>query len=295
VDAVNSIYLEMDRVVQLKSKPIKVLFLILASENAENQQDLNAQLKTWVQVMPENYNYLVFRGWEKDEYSLEGNTLYIPVKERYENILAKTVLGLKWVCQNLNFDFVIRTNVSTFFSIKLVEKMIFEVCNENNFFGGYIERCINPLSKSLEKVPYVTGTALVMSKKCAFQLSEMQFEKFQGIPEDFSISMFLKDNNVIVTPLSRNNLSSHHIFIPSFQIRVKTSKNSDLASKRMLDINNYFNEAKLTNKVFKYITIQCKEVSYSQITFKSIPDYLQRLIVSIKNYVFRKKVWVRYE
>jgi hypothetical protein len=295
VDAVNSTCLEMNGVDRLKSKPTKVLFLILASENAENQQDLNAQLKTWVQVMPENYRYLVFRGWEKDEYSLVGNTLYIPVEERYENILAKTVLGLKWVCQNLNFDFIIRTNVSTFFSIKHVEKMLLEVCNESNFFGGYIERCKNPLSKSLEKVPYVTGTALVMSKQCAFQLSEMQFEKFQGIPEDFSISMFLKANKVIVTPLGRNNLSSHHIFIPTFQIRVKTSKNSDLASRRMLDINNYFNEAKLTNRVFKYITIQSKEISYSQITFKSIPDYLQRLILSIRNYVFRKKAWVQYE
>jgi hypothetical protein len=30
--------------------------------------------------------------------------LYIPVAEKYENILAKTVLGLKWICQNLNFD-----------------------------------------------------------------------------------------------------------------------------------------------------------------------------------------------
>ena len=59
MDAVNSTCLEMNRVDLLKSKPTKVLFLILASENAENQQDLNAQLKTWVQVMPENYNYLV--------------------------------------------------------------------------------------------------------------------------------------------------------------------------------------------------------------------------------------------
>lgn len=285
----------MNKVNPVISKPIKVLFLILASKNAENQQDLNAQLKTWVQAMPTDYNYLVLRGWEKNKYSLEGNTLYIPVEERYENILAKTILGLKWVCQNLKFDFIIRTNVSTFFSMKHVEKMLLEISNESIFFGGYIERCKNPLSKNSEKVPYITGTSLVMSKKCALQLSEMRFENFLGIPEDFSISMFLKANNVVVTPLDRNNLSLHHFFIPTFQIRVKTSKNSDLASRRMLDLNNYFNEAKLTKRVFKYVAILCKEISYSEITFKSIPDYLQRLIVSIRNYMFRKKVWVQHE
>jgi hypothetical protein len=103
--------------------------------------------------------------------------------------------------------------------------------------------------------------------------------------------MYLKNNNVKVTPLKRNNLSSHHFFIPAFQIRAKTSKNSALASKRMMDINDYLNETSFYRKLIRYIIILLKEIGYSEINYKSIPDYFKRLFIFGKNYSIKNRLW----
>ena len=270
---------------------LKALFVILASNNPENEQDLLTQLDTWVRSLPENYDYLILRGWSGNQYLLNNHTLFVPIAESYENILAKTILGLDWICKNIDFEFLVRTNVSTFFSIKHVEKLFAKIPIGSNFLGGYIEECKDPSSKSLKKLPYIVGTALVMSKNNAILLSKMQSDNFRGLPEDLSISMYLKNNNVKVTPLKRNNLSSHHFFIPAFQIRAKTSKNSALASKRMMDINDYLNETSFYRKLIRYIIILLKEIGYSEINYKSIPDYFKRLFIFGKNYSIKNRLW----
>jgi hypothetical protein len=291
VDALNSELLEMKSFKPVSKIRLKALFVILASKNPENEQDLLAQLNTWVKSLPENYDYLILRGWSENQYLLNNNTLFVPIEESYENMLAKTILGINWICNNIDFEFLVRTNVSTFFSIKHIEEIFTKIPPNSNFLGGYIEECKDPSSKNLEKIPYIAGTALVMSKSNAILLSKMQSGNFRGLPEDLSISMYLKNNNVKVTPLKRNNLSSHHFFIPTFQIRAKTSKNSALASKRMNDINDYFKETSLYKKIFKYIIILFREIGYSEINSRSIPDYFKRLIVLGKNYSIKNKLW----
>jgi hypothetical protein len=269
----------------------KVLFLIIASNNPENERDLQAQLATWLAKIPPNYKFLIIRGSELSRFDYSSNTLYVPARELYENILLKTSLGIHWVIENMDFDLLIRTNVSTYFAIDQLDKIIDKIDIKEHFFGGYIERCRDPLTLSEISIPFVTGTALVMSKSVASILSKIPVENYIGMPDDVAISQYAKVCNLNVAPLKRNNLSQNHLFLPTYHIRLKTSKNSYLASRRMKDVHNYFIEKRKMVKLLKYFVVMGKEITYIEFKWRSVVDYTARLATSAKHKILSRRLW----
>jgi len=269
----------------------KVLFMVIASNNPENERDLQAQLSTWLGGLPPNYQFLILRGSELSRFSYSSNTLYVPAQELYENILLKTSLGILWAIENVDFDLLIRTNVSTYFAIDHLDKLIDKIETRKEFFGGYIERCRDPFSLSKIPIPYITGTALVMTNSVAEILSRIPVENYTGIPDDVAISHYAKIHNLDVTPLKRNNFSQNHLFLPTYHIRLKTSKNSYLASQRMNDVHNYFIEKRKMKKVLKYFVVLGKELTYIEFRWGSVVDFATRLSASAKHKILSRRIW----
>lgn len=269
----------------------KVLFLVIASNNPENERDLQAQLSTWLGELPPNYQFLILRGSELDRFNYSSNTIYVPAQELYENILLKTSLGIHWAIKNRDFDLLIRTNVSTYFAIDHLDKIIDNIDIKEEFFGGYIERCKDPLALSQIPIPFVTGTALVMTNSVADILSKIPVENYIGMPDDVAISQFAKVHNLDVTPLKRNNFSQNHLFFPTYHIRLKTSKNSYLASQRMRDVHNYFIEKRKMIKVLKYFVVMGKELTYIEFQWGSVVDFAARLATSAKHRIISQRIW----
>ena len=269
----------------------KVLFLVIASNNPENERDLQAQLSTWLGELPPNYQFLILRGSELDRFNYSSNTLYVPAHELYENILLKTSLGIHWALKNRDFDLLIRTNVSTYFAIDHLDKIIDNIDIKEEFFGGYIERCKDPLALGQIPIPFVTGTALVMTNSVADILSKIPVENYFGMPDDVAISQFAKVHNLDVTPLKRNNFSQNHLFLPTYHIRLKTSKNSYLASQRMRDVHNYFIEKRKMIKVLKYFVVMGKELTYIEFQWGSVVDFAARLATSAKHRIISQRIW----
>jgi hypothetical protein len=116
-----------------------VLFLIIASNNPENVRDLQAQLSTWLGEIPSNYQFLIIRGSELSRFNYSLNTLYVPARELYENILLKTSLGICWAIENMDFDLLIRTNVSTYFAIDQLDKIIDKISQKDILRLGKIK------------------------------------------------------------------------------------------------------------------------------------------------------------
>lgn len=269
----------------------KVLFLVIASNNPENERDLQAQLSTWLKMMPPHYHFLILRGSESRTFRRLENTLYVPTPELYENILLKTSLGISWALDNINFDLLVRTNVSTYFAIDQFDEVVNRINMGSEFFGGYIERCQNPFSLTKKSISFVTGTALVMTNSVARTLSKIPVEKFSGMPDDVAISLYAKEQKLNVTPLKRNNFSQNHIFLPTYHIRLKTSHNSSLASQRMIDVHNYFVEKRKVVRVLKYFVIMAKEATYLDFRWRSMSDYPRRLGASAKHKILSKHLW----
>lgn len=231
----------------------KILFLILGSDAAENERDLSCQKGTWIRQLSDEESYLILRGGSKTGIHRQGDTLFLQFEETYPNILNKTIAGIRWALENLEFDFLVRTNVSTYFSTILLQQEMKCIDSSKHFFGGYIDysKVINKLDQGI--FPYITGTSMILSKKTAGLLVDTDTDEYEGIPDDVAISLMLKNKGISYVSMKRNNLGQSHFFIPNFQIRLKTSSLPLLASERMFLVDNYFNSSTTAQRIKSYL------------------------------------------
>jgi hypothetical protein len=268
---------------QMHFKPeAETVFLILGSKAPENEADLLMQKKTWLQDLLSNQSYLVLRGSNSASARLKGDELQVPVVESYENILAKTILGMRWALENSDFDVIIRTNVSTYFPPNRVKELTESLNWEAHYFGGHVDTCRLPGGERSRTTEYVTGTGLVLSRPTVKILCEIDWSDYLGWPDDVAISTALQSLEISPKNIRRNNLSQLHFFVPEFQIRLKSSSVASLASQRMGDIHEYFHASGHLNRLYRYSIISLREVRYTLINWEEFHGFIKLVGAQIK-------------
>lgn len=259
---------------------MRCIFLIIASPDSINLQDELAQRKTWA---IENKDVIWLRGGNENFFDSASQTLFVDVEERYENILEKTVQGVKWCLENLEFDFLVRGNVSTYF----VPNRIIEVCEKykgnDEFLGGYIDFMKN--SKSRRNVQmFVSGAAIFLNRRAAQTLTSIDINLWKAVPDDVAISQFLLGKGVSPTWIPRCNLSTTSILTKRAYYRMKSSENGNIASIRMQNLDRISkakNKKCYLNLIFRFYF---DEIKWAKRNYKSFSGYLRSLfsIASVK-------------
>ena len=271
----------------------KTIFLILGSKSPENEADLRMQKETWLQDLLSTQSYLVLRGSDAVLARIEKDELYLPVIEAYGNILLKTILGMQWALENSNFDVMIRTNVSTYFPPGIVEKVTESLNTESHYFGGYVDQCRLPGEERNRITEYVAGTGLILSRPTVKILCDMDWSDYHGWPDDLALSMALKGAGILPDKIRRNNLSQLHFFAPAFQIRLKTSSVSFLASQRMRDVHKYFHASGRLNRILRYLLISVREIRYALINREEILGFITLAITQVKRLMLKNRKIVK--
>ena len=218
---------------------MKIVFLILASQDEVHQADQMTQVSTWASDDLENIKIFWLHGWKKEEYYLDGRNLYVPCEEDYSNILEKTILGAKYLLRNFEFDLLIRSNVSSYFNLDLLQRELSKGYYRQDFFGGYVDRSNGKYFKRSKPFEYVSGTGIFVSRRYLEQLSQLDSSIYTDVPDDVAITDFLNNQGFRLVRMKRCNLSSTHLFFPCFQTRAKSSTDSELAGKRMTQIHSF--------------------------------------------------------
>jgi len=259
---------------------MRCIYLIIASSNLINLQDELAQRETWA---IDNKEVIWLRGGNENYFDSVSQTLFVDVEERYENILEKTIKGVKWCLENIEFDFLVRGNVSTYF----VPKRIMEVCEKYNsnheFLGGYIDFMKD--SKSRRNVQmFVSGAAIFLNRKAAQSLTSIDINLWNSVPDDVAISQFLFGIGVNPTCIPRCNLSTTSILTKRAYYRMKSSENGNMASVRMKNLDR-IHRTKSKKCLFNHILrFYFDEIKWAKSNYKSFSGYFRSLfsIVSVK-------------
>lgn len=254
----------------------RILFLILASEDSVNEADREAQQQTWCSSLPEDISVFWVRGHNSSSYRLCGEDLYVPCMENYENILEKTVLAVAWCLENLTFEILIRTNVSTHYSIPHLNKDLENLDPTKALFGGFFDETRSLHFLGYETFSFVTGTGIYLTQPACRVLVNLQPKYFANIPEDVAITYFLAQQGLNPYFFRRVNMHSTHIFILGSQIRLKSSEISDLARKRFLRIFQYSQMPRSIRKLICYLQIEFQEVSNLQLTKSHLESFIRR-------------------
>jgi hypothetical protein len=141
-----------------------------------------------------------------------------------------------------------------------VRKYLSNIDPDEVFFGGYIDFCDHRIGDVIARTGYVTGTAIVMTRKCVDLLVNSDWRSLVEIPDDLAITLAIRDSKIQPKNIARNNLSFSHVFWPCFQIRLKTPSFSNLASIRMQLIHNFFFAPSKIAKMKMYLRISLFEL-----------------------------------
>lgn len=275
---------------------MRVVFLVIASEDPVHQNDLEIQRQTWASSIPMESRVIWLRGSRESVATLEGDTLFVPCKELYENILEKTILGIRYVTENLEFDILVRTNVSTYFDYKRLINELTKKIYSNPFVGGYVDKTKGHYFGNNKAFEYISGTGIFLSMGAALTLAQLNSVEFRGIPDDVAISHFLSTKSLRLVRMNRNNLASTHLFLPSFFTRTKSSTDSALAGKRMVLIHEYFN----TKANLGRVKILLKMFKLEIAALRAHPEpkirYFQRNRVVLSSFIKTKgcRLWRRF-
>lgn len=268
---------------------MKLVFLIIASNDPVHLQDELTQRRTWAKSNAIESIWL--RGGQTLYFDKNTQTLSVPIEESYNNILAKSLQGLKWCIEQKPFDFLIRANVSTYFEVTKILRILENYSPNEDFFGGYLD-FVKRSTDSNHLRMFVNGGAIFLSNRTVMRLLQMNYFEWLNEPDDYAISQFLFSQRVKPIQIPRGNLSNTGILTRKAYYRAKSSRNPVMASLRMQLIFDLSEESELLKKFKLYKKHYQHELRFFQENFGSARNY----VVNIYSYLsasFRAKRVIR--
>lgn len=255
---------------------LRIIILVLAAEKESYLEDLRVHESTLGTMKFPNVDlFWVLGGAENLE--LRGNRLYLPIEEKFSNILMKTVSAIRILDEKFNPDIIIRTNTSSYFDLPRVYKLCKKLISSDFDFGGFLE------TYKVNSVPYsgvrfVNGSGMYLARNAIDLIKELDFEQFLEVPDDVAISVYLERLGVKTTQIRRNNICYHHIYFPRAHSRVKSFNNPSLTHHRMRSIHSFTISKGFFRKTRQLLKIFASEMKYSKISTKKTLRYLENLV-----------------
>lgn len=139
-----------------------------------------------------------------NDYELRKNILHIKGKETYiPGILDKTIKAFQYIIDNnYNFDYVIRSNISTIVDFNLLTQYLQETPIQ--FGGGLKNRITSDKNHpELENLIFASGTSIILSKSTLKDLLNKKLHVRNDLIDDVSIGVLMRDH--------LQNIEQHYI------------------------------------------------------------------------------------
>lgn len=151
----------------------KVLFLCMTCNDPLYVEQNKCIMETWGKkiidkVYGENVQIMFYDGWDKQHtYDPHGKILHIRCEDDLDGTYKKTYYALNVIQKNYDFDYIFRTNTSTYINVPLALKLI-DYIDKNNQEDiiwtpevlSLVEACC-PFPLDL----YARGNGMILSRK----------------------------------------------------------------------------------------------------------------------------------
>ena len=191
-------------------KEYEAIVLIVASTD---KQIYNEFKKIWKKYKDSNSNYKVFFVYTKNtaeglDIDPDCDIIYDDLTENmtdpFNNInsFIKIQRSIKYINENYNYKYIVRTNLSTFWDFNNLDKIIEKLPTENVFYGP-------PANCYVTGVPFICGAYIIMSKDVAQKVADSTDFR-RDLAEDVIIgNIIIEKNKINVTPPFNNNEGVH--------------------------------------------------------------------------------------
>jgi len=184
----------------------KILILVLCSRQYLSFISSKAQKKIWADYK-KIYNIQHFVGnpfeeqREVDYISADNNNyLVINTDDGYPNLAKKTLHAFEYAVHNFEFDYLFRTNTSSFVDLKKLSHFVKNNSKNLNYSGVVLD--------VIEGDTIASGAGFFISRK-NIELILQNDDKFDSsLPDDVAVARILKKFNISPNSLPRRDLKS---------------------------------------------------------------------------------------
>ena len=200
---------------KLNASKIKLFTIILTCEKYEH--------KMLSQDTSKLSDYMYFIGDPTLSSPLvNGDIVYLPCPDNYESLTLKTLMAIKWVVENKEFDLLLKTDDDVTFLDSFDEL----VCEASNYDycgalrqGDYVStwhrgKCENKVLDNagflIPQMMYCHGGGYFLSRKSALLLANKEIRENHSIYEDVEVGDLLQKFGII----AKGILAKEGIFWP---------------------------------------------------------------------------------
>ena len=132
------------------------------------------------------------------------NTIYVKGEEHLLHILEKTIKSFDYILKNVDFDFIIRTNISTVIDIKNLRTFLTNIPSTGIYCGGnknklsWLDYRSGIYDTTHFGTTFVQGTSIILSKDVVELMCKNSNEFNYNIVDDLSIGIFFKKYDTIL-------------------------------------------------------------------------------------------------
>ena len=276
----------------------KIIFLILSSDKYPSPINEKKQNKTWVQYAKNSGNKVIFYKGGTDEL-LDEDYLYVNSGDGLYDIGYKTIDALKWVKKNYDFEYVVRSNSSTYINVKEIEKFIESLDLNTPIYAGRSTSFNNQFN-------YVHGSCIILNSLAVMNIIENEEHWDHRLIDDAALGKLFDLNKIKVlnkdifhvgSELLRKEFNKNQIayrckmelagyprYLDKFFIQLVhdflSNKNSSL---KVFFYRVVFNVIKIFN--FKYYYLRyIPRIYYKLLSFlpNKFKKYIKKLITNLK-------------
>ena len=228
---------------------MKIVYLNLSAEFEPFMSHMKAQQETWAYGIPSKTLWIF--GSTRSEPFLDqlNQRLYLPVEEKFENILEKSVEGIKWVLLNTDFDFIVRGNTSNYYDDIVLREFLKQYNNIEFFAGSELGFANQNNNTSLNTGLYLSGTGIVLSRASAMSMLDIDLNYYHDWPDDVAISHHLSTKKIAFTRIPRSDITDFKPLSFTTQYRVKSWTDYGHTTQRMHEIHAILRKSFLTSFV----------------------------------------------
>ena len=178
---------------------MNLVVLVLDSFTQNSIRNSKIQKSTWVKDFSNHSEVLFYKGGSETFKS--GHDLLLNCSDTYSDMGIKTLKAFEWVDSNLSYDYIFRTNTSSYVNCKNLIHYLKKIREEGSDYCGYIG--------NYDGIEYVSGSGIILSEHAIKSIIRYKSELDTDIVEDVAFGKLLKLNDILPIKGKRKDIESH--------------------------------------------------------------------------------------
>jgi len=184
----------------------KILILVLASNTYPSHRNEKAIKKTWAAKNIENINIIFYKSGK--HISFKNNELTVVAGKKTTDIGYKTLRAFEWASKNIEFDYLLRTNTSSYVNISELKKKIKTLNNDKNYIYSGITMSL-PKNEFRNKIDFISGAGILFNKNTIDLILSNEIEFDRNEMDDVALGKLLQNHKVVPTSGTRFDIKGN--------------------------------------------------------------------------------------